>query len=477
MSHTITAKTLLLVVLSLTLGAFAAAGDTDLAAAPKTYYVSTTGSDTNPGTKESPWATPGYGSRKLKAGDTLIIMPGTYVLDEDADTIKPKSGKATAWITIQNQGKRPVLAGRDNHSRAVDLSGAKFVKISGLEITHDPTATGEDLYAKDGVAILDKQATDIILDNLYIHHIDDKGLHIQDVDRLQVTNCTVAYCGGGAAGGPAGKKGGWKNVLISTTTLSYSGHYYRGGNGTGRPDKSPDGCGILKSAGPVEIAGCTLEHNYGDGIESIAVNTYIHETTVANNTENGIRFWVTGGKAENCLIYGMGDKDTHQGDKAGIMIEGIKSGNPVFYLTNVTVDDNRARQGFMAEFQRYANGWITLYMKNCIFANGGGAVCMYKTVKATVQNCLFLRPGARWQVEYEGKTYDAGQIESGKIGPGNMSRDPKFVKRAWGTKGDYHLAASSPCIDAGTPSGAPATDIDGTTRPQGAQVDMGAYEQ
>jgi hypothetical protein len=39
---------------------------------------------------------------------------------------------------------------------------------------------------------------------------------------------------------------------------------------------------------------------------------------------------------------------------------------------------------------------------------------------------------------------------------------------------DYRLQAGSPAIDAGTPSGAPATDIEGT--PRDATPDLGAYE-
>jgi putative cell wall-binding protein len=41
---------------------------------------------------------------------------------------------------------------------------------------------------------------------------------------------------------------------------------------------------------------------------------------------------------------------------------------------------------------------------------------------------------------------------------------------------DLSLQASSPCIDAGTTDNAPATDIIGTARPQGAAIDIGAYE-
>ncbi len=41
---------------------------------------------------------------------------------------------------------------------------------------------------------------------------------------------------------------------------------------------------------------------------------------------------------------------------------------------------------------------------------------------------------------------------------------------------DLHLLRGCPAIDVGTAEFAPSTDIEGTARPQGAQVDVGAYE-
>ena len=56
---------------------------------------------------------------------------------------------------------------------------------------------------------------------------------------------------------------------------------------------------------------------------------------------------------------------------------------------------------------------------------------------------------------------------------GTTEGDPEFVAS---TTGDYHLSSTSPCIDIGTSNGAPVTDFDGVTRPQGYGYDVGAYE-
>ena len=60
---------------------------------------------------------------------------------------------------------------------------------------------------------------------------------------------------------------------------------------------------------------------------------------------------------------------------------------------------------------------------------------------------------------------------------GTVASDPLFLNYLANGTGDYHVAAGSPCVDAGTPTYSMATDLDGVTRPQGSQVDIGAYEK
>lgn len=59
-------------------------------------------------------------------------------------------------------------------------------------------------------------------------------------------------------------------------------------------------------------------------------------------------------------------------------------------------------------------------------------------------------------------------VEEGYAGTGNIQSDPKLT--------GYVLGSDSPCIDAGTSTGAPAYDIDSITRPQRNGIDIGAYE-
>ena len=54
--------------------------------------------------------------------------------------------------------------------------------------------------------------------------------------------------------------------------------------------------------------------------------------------------------------------------------------------------------------------------------------------------------------------------------------DQRPYSEAPTTAGDYHLDKISPCIDAGTSTGAPPDDIDGESRPYGPGYDIGADE-
>jgi hypothetical protein len=71
-------------------------------------------------------------------------------------------------------------------------------------------------------------------------------------------------------------------------------------------------------------------------------------------------------------------------------------------------------------------------------------------------------------------------------GTGNINISPLFINPRPPTEaptaaGNYHLQATSPCIDAGTDDTTnypelPPNDIDGDPRPYGAGYDMGADE-
>ncbi len=444
-------------------------------AAGRTFYVATHGSDANPGTREQPWRTPAYGAQQLQPGDTLVILPGTYILqDYELDVLRPPSGSPNAWVTIRGEGEpRPVLAGRDNLLTAIELGGTQYVRIEHLEITHDATASGEQAWFRDGLEILGAPAAHLVLQDLYIHHIDEFGMNIQDAEDVQILQCRIEYCGFGGLGGPAGEHGGWRNVVIRASTLSWSGHYYQGGDGHDRPYDRPDGFGIEPSQGPVLIEDTRAEHNYGDGLDSKAANTTIRRSIVANNACDGVKLWGDGSRIENTLIYGRGDGDATATPWAPIVIDQVEQADARFEIVNVTVDDV-VGQNYLMYVQYDSSVSVQVTVRNTIFSGRGPDSPIYvgAASKLVAEHNLFYLPQNETLLTHGEKVYTCDNLNT--LGFENRCGDPRFVRPAWGTEGDYHLQSDSPAINAGTTDDAPTDDLEG--HPRDVQPDVGAYE-
>ncbi|NOU71373.1 hypothetical protein GC098_08050 [Paenibacillus sp. LMG 31458] len=85
---------------------------TDSAQPPAQYYVSTTGSDSNPGTISSPFKTIQKASNLMVAGDTVILRGGTYnetiTPQTDGTSGNPITYKAYPGETVTISGSAPV---------------------------------------------------------------------------------------------------------------------------------------------------------------------------------------------------------------------------------------------------------------------------------------------------------------------------------------------------------------------------------
>jgi hypothetical protein len=94
------------------------------------YYISPTGSDTNPGSQASPWKSIGKANAILQPGDTAYLMSGEY-----REQIKPaRSGTSGNYITYRAYpGHQPVITSPPQRI-AVVLQGRSYVRIDGLTI-------------------------------------------------------------------------------------------------------------------------------------------------------------------------------------------------------------------------------------------------------------------------------------------------------------------------------------------------------
>ena len=78
-----------------------------VAAHAATYYVATTGSDSNPGTEKQPWRTIAYAVTTMIAGDTTYVKAGTY---DEREIRFRRSGTQSAQMRLLNApGESPVI--------------------------------------------------------------------------------------------------------------------------------------------------------------------------------------------------------------------------------------------------------------------------------------------------------------------------------------------------------------------------------
>ncbi|MFA5033376.1 MAG: right-handed parallel beta-helix repeat-containing protein [bacterium] len=434
-----------------------------------THYVSTTGADTGNGTFAAPWATPGYGSKEMLGGDTLIIRGGQYTLSTYwDDMITPPSGTINNWTVIKGDSG-VILQGRNNLSSAIEITDKSYIVIENLEITN---LGGQNF--REGVNCYGLIAH-CVLRNLYIHHLDEFGMDIQDASDLNITNCTISYCGFGSIGGPTGVQGGWRNVVVESCTLSYSGHYYQGGPGPSPYDR-PDGFGIEPSSGPIEIANTVSMHNRGDGLDSKVESTYIHNCIVANNSCDGLKLWGTGTRVENVLVYGRGDGNATQTPWTSLVIADMPDSGARFELVNVTIHDVNVDGSYPSYMGYEQTVPMEIMLRNVIIEGNGSPVFVGEHINLIMDHSLIYISGNSEQLEVGGTSYDSTDMETGVLGSGNLCRAPLFKSPAWGSDGNYHLQVGSPAINSGTSLDVPAFDLEYFGRPYGSAYDMGCYE-
>jgi hypothetical protein len=131
------------------------------------YFVALTGSNSNSGGMGSPWLTIKYGIEHLHAGDTLNIMPGTYVLAlskvyEYAYT--KSSGTASAPITVRPYNHGEVVIDGNSVVGAFLIVNHNYWQIEELEIKR--VKHGIHIWGGDHNVVRDLIIHDIFLDSV-----------------------------------------------------------------------------------------------------------------------------------------------------------------------------------------------------------------------------------------------------------------------------------------------------------------------
>lgn len=378
------------------------------------WYVTPGGNDSNSCLSAgSPCATINGAISKASGGDTINVAIGIYT----------------------GTGDEVVLIGKD-----ITLSGgwdSSFTTQSGTS-----TIDGEDshrgIYVKYGVA-----AT-VDFFTVQNGHTDiGHGGGIYNIGTLTLNNSTVSYNTAIELGG--GIFAGNDSLTVIMDSRIYANHSLDQGGGIASHYNSQ------LSMSRSWVVGNAVPNNDGGGI-SVDGSAYIENSIIAGNTAGGSSgggLWLNGGGLYNIVnSHIVGNETSGEGGAIAAV------GTAQVEVTNTLIISNTGNTGIT---DRDDSG--SVFLLNYCDTYGNSPDGTEDGVTITRTNCLGTPAEDGLDPLMAGGTLPSG------VGPAYADQWLSY---------DYRLQAGSPAIDAGTPTDAPATDIDGT--PRDTKPDIGAYE-
>jgi hypothetical protein len=112
---------------------------------PSTYYVSTSGSNSNSGTSSSPFNTIPYAITQASNSDTIIVISGTYTYGTTTSNNVININKELTIIGRETITEtRPIINISTASQNTAVLCNASNITLKGLEFVHNPVTTGSN---------------------------------------------------------------------------------------------------------------------------------------------------------------------------------------------------------------------------------------------------------------------------------------------------------------------------------------------
>lgn len=392
-------------------------------------------------------------------GDIVLVAPGTYngAINFLGKAITVASSGGPAATTIVGTAAGRVVTFATNESSASTLQG--FTITGGA---------GGIRCLRSSPRILNCVITGMTLATTFANG-GGTGAHVVADTAFSNASpifdgCTFSnniLSGGGRGGGILVET----NSGSSTTTITncrFLNNFVLGGPGSGGGGGGGGGVSIGRNGGGTlspTITSCIFEGNTaitGGGLQVDSASTVnISSCRFVGNT-----------------AYFVGGSGQGLGGGALLFFA-------TFNVTNCTFTENTALSAAVAYV---LTPGTSANFQSCTFAGSvsptSGGLVAVGSGQLNVRSCIF------WDIAPPMITTDGMPVvnvtysnASGPIFGGdstNISADPHFVDPA---NGDYHIAANSPCVDAGSVGliPIPATDLDGTARIVGT-IDIGADE-
>lgn len=434
-----TSRVLFVLIYSLCLFSFSQAAN---------YYVSASAGGTGDGTLARPLSTIQAACDVTNPGDTVFVMNGTYTNSWWNGTVVniTRSGSASAWIVyIAYPAHHPKL--QFNGWGGIYITGASYIEINGLEIAGNNAAMDSATAFADradgnncltsGNGIMSYQSGTspyphhIIIRKCIVHDCGGGGISTQTTDYITIEENTVYNNAWYSPYDCSGISLGW-NYNFDNDTTNYKVFVRRNICFSNKNCIPAIQGGIISTDGEGIII--DIQDGTAGNVPAYTGKMLLENNVVFNNGGDGITLF----------------KTNH-----------VDVINNTAYLNDRTAEINRG--------QIFPNqGKNTKILNNIMFASAGRYV---------MQDCC---PNANLTVDYNMFWSSGGSPSSsliGKTGTHDKKADPLFVNHSVDpVVADFHLKAGSPAIDAGSSANAPVTDFDGTSRPFGVGIDMGAYE-
>ncbi|MEI2580507.1 right-handed parallel beta-helix repeat-containing protein [Scytonema sp. PRP1] len=455
------------------------------------YYVSPDGSDTNPGTSDKPWKSINYAvgeKSAIKPGDTILVQPGTYT---ELVTLG-KSGNSEGNITLKANGNvtvrdpDPIEGGfREGVIQSV---GKGHWVIDGFRIEDTSWA---------GISLRD--SNDITVQNNHTYNTGSSG----------IIAMPDSYFEGGEAEVTS------KNIKVLNNTVEKANARWKGGSGDNSisdPLGTQESLSIWGVDG-FEVANNTVKDGTREGIDiktgsrngSVHGNYITGQASISGTYQGyqgGPALYIEGNRSNsfnidvyNNVVTGnvadgivVADEVTDKGDLSNVRVynnlvygnglQGVNPGRGIVVTSNVRnveIVNNTVANNVQAldidGTGYFAGGYkpTDVLVRNNIFADSTYRNALIEDAgNVTLDRNLFTD---KYEKLYEGGT---------GIDNLNANNNTKVASVGFVNPGgnDYRLTSGSAAINAGSSDiGQYAQrDKNGVQRPQGAGVDIGAYE-
>jgi hypothetical protein len=206
-----------------------------------TYYVAPWGNDANPGTSAQPWQRPRESAWRLRPGDTLLLKPGTYQLNDTIYFGLNHSGTPTGRKTVaaEDPNNRPVIAGT---TRNCVIINGDWIEIRNLVCTN---------RSDTGIAVVGGQNIRLIGNQVMWNRRN--GIGVYNLGGRKALNIHIE-----------GNGTGWSSAAART-------------NGGGWPQ----GLGAFGES--QTVVGNVSYHNWGEGIDVGGRYNLVDRNTIFNN--------------------------------------------------------------------------------------------------------------------------------------------------------------------------------------------------